>query len=471
VSFSPVDATLVAAADAVARGEISSVELTADCLARADRLNGALNCFVRLDPESALAQARRADAARAAGEPLGALHGVPLAFKDMFYDQGQETSCGSNVRAGFRADTTATVLTRARAAGAIELGALNMTEFALGPTGHNLRFGACHNPWNPEHIAGGSSSGSGAALAARLAFGTVGSDTGGSIRLPAAVNGVLGLKATYGLIPRTGAMGLSWSTDHVGPMARDVADLARLLGVFAGRDPADPASSTRTVPDYTLNLHAGVKGLRIGVPANFFFEEVDTDVGRALALALATLEAAGARLVEITVPTPDHLTELSRTLVYSEATALHGHFQRTCPADYSPQVRARAATGVAIPASIYLEAVLLRPILLRRFVAEVFSGCDVLATPTLPIPVPTLAETDVGASAGMWQTIARMVRCTAPFNYLGLPALSVPAGFVAPGLPVGLQLVGRPFAEATLLRTAAAYQADTDWHLRRPSLS
>jgi len=471
MSFSAVDATLVQAAEAVARGEISSVELTRDCLARTERLNPNLNCFVRVDADSALAAARRADQARASGQPLGPLHGVPIAFKDMFYDKGQETSCGSAVRAGFRGETTATALKRTRAAGAIELGALNMTEFALGPTGHNLRFGACHNPWNADYIAGGSSSGSGASVAARLAFGTIGSDTGGSVRLPAAVNGVLGLKATYGLIPRTGAMPLSWSTDHVGPLARDAADLARLLAVLAGHDPLDPASSTRPVPDYAADLHAGVKGLRIGVPTNFFFEEVDTEVGRTLALALATLEAAGARLIEVAVPAPEHLTELSRTLVYSEATALHGYFQRSCPEDYSPQVRARAATGVAIPASAYLEAVLLRPMVLRRFVAEVYGACDVLATPTLPIPVPTLAETDVGASAGMWQTIARLVRCTAPFNYLGLPALNVPAGFTALGLPVGLQLIGRPFAEATLLRTAAAYQADTDWHQRRPALS
>lgn len=462
------EATLVDAASAIARGVVSSVDLTSACLERANRLNPALNCFIRIDAESALAEARRADAAQASGQTLGALHGVPLAIKDMFYDPAHETSCGSKLREGFHGSSTATVLTRLRAAGAVQLGVLNMTEFALGPTGHNQHFGACRNPWNPDYIAGGSSSGSGAAAAARIAFGTLGSDTGGSVRLPAAINGVLGLKATYGLVPRTGAMPLSWSTDHVGPLARTAADLARLLGVLAGHDPDDPASSTRPVPDYEATLSAGVKGLRIGVPANYYFEEVDAEVGRALALALATLEAAGARLVDVAVPAPEHLTELSRTLVYAEATALHGYWQRTRPQDYSPQVRARAATGVAIPASAYLEAQLLRPMLLRRFVGEVFGRCDVLATPTLPMPVPTLAETDVGASASMWQTIARLVRCTAPFNYLGVPALSVPVGFTASGLPVGLQLVGRPFAESTLLRTAASYQANTDWHRRSP---
>jgi aspartyl-tRNA(Asn)/glutamyl-tRNA(Gln) amidotransferase subunit A len=462
--------TLVGAAEAIARGEVSSVELTRAMLDRVRRLDPALNCFIHVEEELALAEAAAADAARAAGRTLGALHGVPFAAKDMFYDAQRVVSCGSRVRAGYRPTTTATVLARLRAAGAVNLGATNMTEFALGPTGHNAWYGACRNPWNVAHVAGGSSSGSGAAVAARLAFGALGSDTGGSIRLPAAANGVLGLKATYARISRAGVMPLSSSMDHVGPFARTARDCARLLNVIAGHDPADPTSSRRAVPDYEAAIEQDVAGLRVGVPRNHFQDGIAPDVRAALDGALRELEGAGLRIVEVDVEHAEHLTELSRAVVYSEAAALHGHWLRTRAGDYSPQVRARAATGIAIPAASYLEALQLRPRLLRRYVEQVHSRCDVLFTPTLPIPVPTIAETDVGGSSAMWEIIAKMVPCTAPFNYLGVPALAVPAGFTANGLPASFQLVGRPFAEALLLRVAAAYQARTDWHERVPPL-
>jgi len=466
----PAGATLVEAAGALVRGELSSEELTRDCLARAHRLNPALNCFLRIEDEAALAAARRADAARAAGRPLGVLHGVPLAVKDMFYDAARETSSGSAIRRGFVGTTTAATLERLKLAGAVVLGALNMTEFALGPTGHNPFYGACHNPWNPAHIAGGSSSGSGAAVAARIVYGALGSDTGGSIRLPAAANGILGLKPTYGRVPRSGAMPLSWSIDHVGPLARTAPDLARLLGVLAGHDPGDPTASRRPVPDYEAALGAGVAGLRLGIPGNFFLDDVEPAIAALVEDALAVLERAGARRVAVTVPAAEHLTELGRTVVYTEAAALHGHWLRTRPEDYSPQVRARVATGVAIPAAAYAEALQLRALLLREFCTEVFSACDVLVTPALAIEVPTLAATDVGGSASMWTTIARLLKCVAPFNYLGVPALSVPVGFAPGGLPAALQLIGRPFAEGRLLGVAAAYQRATDWHERRPPL-
>ena len=464
----PRRATLLDAAAAIASGAISSLELTRACLKRAHRLNAELNCFVRIDDELAEREALAADAERAAGRTLGRLHGVPLALKDMFYAPDRATSGGSRIRAGFRGGVEATVVSRLRAAGAVNLGALAMTEFAFGPTGHNAFYGECRNPWNTAYIAGGSSSGAGSALAARIMFGALGSDTGGSIRGPSSVNGVVGLKPTYGRVSRAGAMPLSWSIDHIGPMARTAADLARLLGVRAGHDPTDASSSRRAVPDYEAALAADARGLRIGIPSNFFFEGVDGGVQDVLDAALARFGSLGARLVEVAVPAPEHLTELGRAIMYSEAAALHGHWLRTRPDDYSPQVRARAATGLAIPAASYVEALQLRAPMLRAFVTDVFGACDVLATPTLAVPVPTLASTDVGGSAAMWQTIAALVRCVAPFNFLGLPALSLPAGFTAGGLPVGLQLVARPFAEATLITAAAGYQAATDWHLRLP---
>ena len=466
-----VRATLTEAAAALARGELSSVELTRSCLERAHRLNAALNCFIRIEDEAALAAARAADAARAAGRAGGVLHGVPIALKDMFYDPARVTSSGSRLRREFRATTTATVLARLTAAGAVNLGALNMTEFALGPTGHNAHYGDCRNPWNTAHIAGGSSSGAGAATAARLAFGALGSDTAGSIRTPAAANGVVGLKPTYGRVSRAGVMPLSWSADHVGPLARTARDCARLLGVIAGHDPADPSSSRRAVPDYEAALGRGVAGLRIGVARNFFFDGVAAEVRAAIEAALRVFAGAGAHLLEVDVPAPEHLTELGRAIVYSEAAAIHGEWLRTRPAEYSPQVRARIATGAAIPAPIYLEALQLRPLLLRQFVTRVYAHCDLLCTPTLIEAVPTLAATDVGGSASMWRLISALVRCTAPFNYLGVPALTLPVGFTGNGLPASLQLVGRPFAEELLLSAAAAYQSTTDWHTRLPALA
>ncbi len=461
-------ATLTEAAAALAAGRISSLELTTACLARARRANPRLNCFLRIDEEAARAAARGADAARARGTVVGALHGVPIALKDMFYDPPAPTSAGSGFLASHRATTAATVVERLRRAGAINLGALNMTEFALGPTGHNRVHGDCHNPWDPARIAGGSSSGAGAAVAARLAYGALGSDTGGSIRGPASVNGVVGLKPTYGLVPRTGAMPLSWSCDHVGPLARTAADLAHLLGAIAGHDPADPSTRRTPPPDFLARLEAGVAGLRIGVPRRHYFEDVDGDVAAALETALAELASAGAILVPVEAPAPALLTELGRVLVYAEAAAAHAGFLRAHPESYAPQVRARIETGFAIPAPTYLAAAQLRPRHLREFVAGVYARCDVLATPTLAVAVPTLAATDVGGGESMWTVIAALVRCVAPFNYLGVPALSLPAGFDAAGMPVGLQLVGPPFSEARLLRVAAAFQRCTDWHARRP---
>jgi aspartyl-tRNA(Asn)/glutamyl-tRNA(Gln) amidotransferase subunit A len=467
----PRFASMVEAAAAIACGEISSLELTHACLERAHRIHSQLNCFIRIEDELALRAAQRCDALRAAGEPLGVLHGVPIAVKDIFYDPERATSCGSRLREGFRATTKATVLERLHAAGAVNLGALSMTEFAVGPTSHNVFNGPCRNPWEPAHIACGSSSGSGAAVAARVIFGSLGSDTGGSIRLPAAANGVLGLKPTYGRVSRTGVMPLSWSLDHVGPLARNAIDLARLLGVIAGYDSADPSSSARPVPDYEAALTRGVGGLRIGIPVSFFWESVAPEVGHALQAALRVLVELGARQVEIVAPAPEHLTELGRAIQYSEAAAVHGHWLRTCAQSYSPQVRARVTSGIAIPAAVYLEALQLRPQILRHFVTEVFSKCDVLATPVIAVPVPTLAETDVGAAASMWKVISELVRCTAPFNFLGVPALSVPVGTTLAGPPVGLQLVGPPFSEARLLRVAAAYQSATNWHERVPPVS
>jgi aspartyl-tRNA(Asn)/glutamyl-tRNA(Gln) amidotransferase subunit A len=463
-----LDATLVDIADLIASGGCSSVEVTEAALVRARVQQPRLNCFIRLDEQRALDQARAADLARAAGSALGPLHGVPLAHKDMYYEAGQVTNCASRVRRGFIPTTTSTLLKRINDAGAINLGTLIMTEFALGPTGHNAIWGDCRNPWNLAHITCGSSSGSGAAVAARIVYGSLGSDTGGSTRLPAAANGVVGIKPTYSRLSRANCMGLSFSTDTPGPLARTARDCARIFGVVAGHDVMDPTSSRHSVPDYEAATHLGIEGIRIGVPENYFFDHVAVDVAKALQEALSTLEVLGAKLIRIQVPDPAPLAELSRAVVYSEASTIHGEWLRERGEDYSPQVRVRASTGTMIPASVYLEALHLRPKLLYEFVDSVFRRCDVLFTPALSIPVPTLADTAIGDGASMWQVISILVHCTAPFNYLGLPAISVPAGFTDNGLPASLQIVGRPFAEAQLFRVASAYQNGTDWHVRAP---
>ena len=457
---------LCEAVDGLREGRLQSVELVREALARARLAQLRHNCFVQIDAEGAMAAAEMADAllqgcAREGVRPPGALLGVPLAHKDMFERAGRPTSCASKVREPRAARGSATVISRLDLAGAVDLGTLNMAEFALGATGHNATMGDCRNAWDPQFISGGSSSGSAVAVASGTVFASLGSDTGGSVRIPASANGVIGLKPTYGLIPRTGSMKLSPSIDVIGPMARSARDIALLLEVLAGADGLDACSSSRPRPRYTQEMSRGVEGLRIGVPRNYFPVGVAPIIRTAMEASLALLERAGATLVPLDVPQEvAAMAELSRAVVYAEATALHAAGLRNTGSRYTPQVRLRASTGLGIPAPVYLEALQWRLPVLRRFVEQVFSRCDVLQTPTIPIPVPRRDETDVGAGPALWELLAQLVRCTAPFNYLGLPAISVPAGLDGRGLPIGAQFVARPFAETVLLRIAAVQQRE-----------
>ena len=462
MSMSYPDSLLDAIA-ALRSGSISANELALQTLERARLAQARTNCFLAIEAESLLRAAERADlvladARRRGVVPVGALQGVPLAHKDMLGRGGSLVRYGSKAVLDQTSQQVATATARLEQAGALEVGALNMAEFALGATGHNAAYGDCRNAWNPEHISGGSSSGSGAAVACGAAFASLGSDTGGSVRIPASANGLVGLKPTYGLIPRTGSMKLAPSIDVIGPMARTTADLAEILQVVAGGDGVDANASLRPIPDYRSAVFQGVENLRIGVPTNYFFDVATDEIREAMDRSLRALLAAGALQVDVTVPDVSEMSELSRAIVYSEATALHAPWLRSRGERYTPQVRVRASTGLAIPAAVYLEALQLRIPLLRRFVDHVFSRCDVLLTPTLPIPVPRRDETDVGAGASLWQILSRLVNCTAPFNYLGLPAITVPAGLDARGLPMGAQYVARPYAEAMLLRVAAVQQ-------------
>jgi len=463
--------SLTDAADAVAAGQISARELTEACLARIDAWQPVTNAFIHLEAELALQMANATDVARTRGQALGPLAGVPLAHKDMFYRAGMLATCGSKIRRDFRPDHTATVMKRLDAAGAVYLGGLNMSEFALGPTGHNEHWGHCRNPWNPAHITGGSSSGSGSSTGARMVFGALGSDTGGSVRLPAGANGVVGIKPTSGRVSRYGAMGLSFTHDTIGPLTRTVRDNARMFAVVAGADPNDATCSTRPLPDYEAACqNPSIKGLRIGVPETYYRASMDASVEAAMSQSLKVLEELGAVIVPVDIPNPEPNTDLANLITASESATLHGHWLRTRPQDYSAQPRARLEAGFAVSAIDYLSALQARPRLIREFCQAAFKDCDVLHTPTFDMEVPSIEESNMGDRQGFAAVIARISRCTRPFNYLSLPGLNVPAGFTANGLPASFQLVGRPYAEATLYRAAAAYEDATDFAARAPAL-
>ena len=465
------DLSLVEAADAVRTGAASSRALLEACLARLDAVEPQVNATIWVDREAASDAATAADAARAAGAPMGKLHGVPLAHKDMYYQAGRPCTCGSAIRRDFRPTTTATVIERLAAAGSYAYAGLNMAEFAQNPTGHNRAFGDCHNPWNLPYITGGSSSGSGAAVAARFAYAALGSDTGGSIRLPAAACGVTGLKPTQTRISRAGVMPLSFSCDNVGPLARTARDCARIMTVIAGQDPRDPTSAAAPVPDYEAALDGDLRGLRIGVPSTFFLEGADSPVVAALDASLAVLAARGAEIRRITLPLMDAINAYVSVISRVEGAAIHARWMREQPQDYAMHLSARLYAGYAIPGAYYVEALSRRGPILRAFCDAVFADLDVLATPTIRTCLPTLEQTDIDhGPPGTEHRFNAVSANTRPFNYLGMPAVSVPCGFDPAGLPISLQLAGRPFGEARLLKIADAYQRDTDWHRRRPPI-
>lgn len=463
----PTRLSLTDVAAAIASRRLSSREATDACLARIEREQPRLNAFISIEADAARAAADAADAALAKGEAIGPLHGVPLAHKDMYYDAGHVVTCGSKLRRDFVPQTTSTALQRLKDAGTVRLGALHMVEFAYGPTGHNPHYGPARNAWNPAHVTGGSSSGSGTAVAARLTFAALGSDTGGSVRMPAHFCGVSGLKTTVGLVSRFGAMPLSQSLDTVGPLARTVEDCALILSLIAGGDAADPTCSTTPVPDYLAATRLPLAGRTIGIPTAFYVDDLDADVAEALDETIVTLARAGARIVPVTLPEQTRLSGASTLILLSEAAALHAHWLKTQPEAYGDQVRARIENGFAIPAVSYLEALRWRGPALAEHNAAV-EGIDAVLAPAAPMPAPTIAETDLGGAPNAEAMIQRLTRFTRPVNYLGLPAVSIPAGFTRSGLPVGLQLIGRAFEEATLLSIGAAFQRETDFHMQMP---
>lgn len=469
-STEPALMSLVAVAKAIAEKRFSSREVTQSCLNRIAEWQPRLNAFMAIEAESALAAADAADADLAKGKNRGPLHGVPLAHKDMYYDAGKVVTCGSKIRKDFVPTTTSTALQRLKDAGTVRSGSLQMVEFAYGPTGHNPHYGAVRNPWNTDHITGGSSSGSGSAVAARLTFAALGSDTGGSIRMPAHFCGVTGLKTTVGRVSRAGAMPLSQSLDTVGPLAQTVEDCALLTGLMAGADSEDLTASTRAVPDYMAATKGSMKGVKIGVPTAFYVDDLDPEVARVLDETIATLQKEGAEIVKVELPDQRQLTAACQLVLATEAATFHKRWLIERPQDYGAQVLMRLQNGLAIPAVSYLEAMRWRGPALAAYLAAI-AGADAVLAPVAPMPAPTIAESDVGNSINAEAVIQRITKFTRPINYLGLPSLSIPTGFTKSGLPVGMQLVGRAFDEAMLIRIGAAFQRATDFHAKVPTLS
>jgi aspartyl-tRNA(Asn)/glutamyl-tRNA(Gln) amidotransferase subunit A len=461
--------SLSAVAQAIADKRVSSREVTQSCLDRIAQWQPHLNAFMAIEAEEALKAAQAADAALASGIRSGPLHGVPLAHKDMYYEAGKVVTCGSKIRRDFVAATTSTALQRLKDAGTIRLGSLQMAEFAYGPTGHNAHYGAVHNPFALDHITGGSSSGSGAAVAARLTFAALGSDTGGSIRMPAHFCGVTGLKTTVGRVSRAGAMPLSQSLDIVGPLARSAEDCAVLLGLMAGADPEDPTALSISVADYAAATRESINGLTIGVPASFYVDDLDSEVAGALDATIATFRREGANIVPVELPDQRQLASAAQLVLAAEAAAFHKRWMIERPQDYGPQVLMRLQNGLAIPAVTYLETMRWRGPALAAHLSAV-ATVDAVIAPVSPVPAPTIAESDVGNSPNAEAVIQRLTRFTRPINYLGLPSLSIPAGFTRGGLPIGMQLVGRSFDEAMLLRLGGGFQRATDFHQWVPRL-
>jgi aspartyl-tRNA(Asn)/glutamyl-tRNA(Gln) amidotransferase subunit A len=440
---------------------LSPVELTKDCLARIAQLNPAIHAFITVSSDSALEQARQAEAEIARGDWRGPLHGIPLAVKDLIDTAGILSTAASALFKDRIPHEDAEVVSRLKNAGAVLLGKQNLHEFAYGGSSVVGYYGAVHNPWSLAHIAGGSSGGSAAAVSAGLGYGAIGTDTSGSIREPAALCGVVGLKPTYGRVSARGVIPLAPSLDHVGPIARTVEDVAVILEAIAGFDRNDPASRDVPAADYARALRQGPGALRIGVPRSFFYEDLDPEVAAATDNALRVLAAMAAEVREIELPVPT-----DRSLQSAEAYAYHAEFVARTPELYEPETLRRIESGRNLSAKDVLEQ---RNQLqnTRREIVGVFENVDVLVTPTTPVVAPTIADLLEDPDQLRARELV-LLRNTRPFNIWGLPAISVPCGFTAAGLPMGLQISGPHWQEARVLQLAYAYEQATDWHLRQP---
>lgn len=462
--------TLAEAAHLVESRQVSPVELVDASLERIAATNDKINAFITVYEQEARAVARAAETMIGAGHWLGPLHGLPVALKDNVGLKGQRTTAGSKVLANWVPERDATIAARLRGQGAIFVGKTNMHEFAWGGTSDNPHYGAVRNAWNQERFPAGSSGGSGSAVAARACQGAIGTDTGGSVRLPSAVNGIVGLRPTIGRVSNHGVIPLAWSMDTVGPMTRTVEDCAIMFNAIAGHDPKDQGSATEPVTDYTADLGRGVRGLRVGIVPGYFFHHLQPPVHDAVKGALTTLEGLGASVVDVEIENIHGNISAQLTIEAAEPSAYHQRWRRERPQDYGDDVRSLLEMGEMLLATHYIQAQRYRTLLRQEFL-DAFKSVDVFICPTLPFTATRVGEMTVVIEDGNQEDmLSAIMQFTGVPSLTGLPSLNVPCGFDPDGLPVGMQIIGRPFEEATLFRVGAAYQSATDFHKKGPSL-
>ncbi|MDP7102605.1 MAG: amidase [SAR202 cluster bacterium] len=459
--------SIAEAADRISAGRLSPVELIQAHLDRIDKTQPQLNSFITLLADDAIEQATQAETEIRADNSRGPLHGIPIGLKDLYYTKGIRTTVGSAILRDFVPDYDAAVTERFRDAGAIIVGKLQMHEFALGSTSTNPHDGPARNPWDTSRVTGGSSGGSGAAVAAGQCMGALGSDTGGSIRIPSGLCGIVGFKPTFGRVSRHGVYPLAWTLDTVGPMTRTVQDSAIIMNTIAGHDPRDQSSVTAPDEDFTSELDAGVRGLRVGVPEEFFYDVIDPEVSAAVDRAIGVLADLGASVERVSIPVLDHSLAISSTILMTEAAEVHATHLREQPELIGADVRGRLHAGTLTPAVSYIKAQRARAAF-NQGMAEAMERFDVLVAPTAVTGAPGIEETVVDVGGRSENILSLMSRLTRPFNICGYPTASVPCGFTNAGMPIGLQIAASPFADATALRAAHAYEQATEWHTCKP---
>lgn len=471
MSESILDLTIAEAARAIRTGEVSPVELVQKSLDQIQAHDEVLRAWITVCADEALAQAMTAEAEVRAGKSRGPLHGVPVGLKDNIATRGVRTTAGSRVLGNWIPDHDATVAERLRASGAIVLGKLNLHEFAWGGTSDNPHYGTVRNPWNTDRFPGGSSGGSGVAVAARMCFGALGTDTGGSIRLPSSINGITGIRPTYGRVSNHGIIPLAWSMDTAGPMARTAEDCALMFDAIAGHDPKDPTTAARSAGGYSQDLGKSIQGTRIGIIPDYFFHHLQPDVEAAVRKAVKTFESLGADVVDVPI---DHIhgnISAQLTIESAEPSTYHQKWLRESPELYGADVRALLEVGELMLATHYLQAQRYRTVLREEFV-RAFESVDLFVCPTLPFTATPVGATKVKIEGDTEESmLSAIMQFTGVASLTGLPAMSAPCGFDRDGLPIGMQLIGRPFEEHRLFQVATACQGVTDFHHKKPKLN
>jgi aspartyl-tRNA(Asn)/glutamyl-tRNA(Gln) amidotransferase subunit A len=449
--------------------QVSPVELFDEVLKRIHQLQPKLHSFITITEAEGRKAATEAEAEITNGHYRGPLHGIPISIKDLFATRGVRTTAGSKVLGKWVPDYDATAVTRLLQAGMVMVGKAHMHEFAYGVTNDNPHYGPARNPRDPTRVTGGSSGGSAAAVASSQCIASLGSDSGGSIRIPSAVCGVVGLKPTYGRVSRYGAIPLAWSLDHVGPITKTVEDAAIMLGAIAGPDPNDPTASSRLVPDYRQEMMRGIRGLRLGIPRQYFFDHVDPEIRQAVDKAIRKLESLGAATLEVDIPNLENCAAMEAHITLVEATSYHEPYLQRQPEDYSPAVRTNLEAGRFLLGTDYVKSQRARTLLQRNF-NEAFKHADVIVSPTLPAFSPRVGEEWVQSGDLRENVIDAFLRFNIPYDLTGYPAISMPCGFGSTGLPIGLQIAGKAFDETSVLKVANAYEQSTEWHLVRYTL-